>query len=148
MASLQPRLLQIADIAAFKTTELLATDTLHLFQVGPTIGPNTTLSSLTEATFVNYSSVILTHPWLTGLDPVGNGLTKYSQTVAFSAGAITGPETEGGWYITDTLGTTLKAAANFAAPQTFANLNDTLLVQPFIFAPFSADCDMEFIAGA
>ena len=145
--TLQPRSVEVQMIQNGVGLLFASTTKLRLFVAGPTIGPETSLSDLTEATFPGYAAVDLSILPIVGIAPDGSGIAKNSASLLFSAATILTPQMVGGWYATDNPAVNLFAAGMFDAPIAFVNTGDQLVITPFIHAFFMGDSDTEFIAG-
>jgi hypothetical protein len=111
------------------TGNYLAGAKVHLFTNQISISPTTPLTALTEATFDGYSAASIT-TWLTPYsDVLGNAILE-AQIEQFLCTGSTVSETIYGAYLTNTLGTALLMAINFATPVHITQAGDAVIFSP------------------
>lgn len=133
--------LQIATLWAGDATTLGAATAmnLHLAQAAFVPGPNLTVASFTEATFVGYAAIALgTGAQLTFTDPITGMVTIELKPPAGGlhfncSGSTSLPQTIFGYYVTNTGNTTLYGSALFGTPITLTASGQALDVPPLTF---------------
>lgn len=97
---------------------------LHLFDNNFTIAENTVIGDLTEIAFTGYADVLLSDAVDGGIDSNDRDTWTWPNAT-FTATSSSGlPVTAYGYYVTDSAGTTLLWAENFASPYEFAAEGD------------------------
>jgi hypothetical protein len=103
---------------------------IHLFSNNLTIIRTTVLGDLTEIAYPGYASITLSGAVDGGID-ANNWDTWAWPTATFQATSAPGsPVTAYGYYVTDSGGTTLLWAENFATPQVFTLSGDGFTLPP------------------
>lgn len=148
MQTQQTRALQAHDIGFIGSTSFTNTDLMELFTSPTAPVDPLPVASFTRPTYTGYSGLTLADAWLSGIDGSGNGITKNDPGLQFKVTATGPAQVCYGWFITSSDGMTLKAFAFFDAPIAMTNVGDTIIVNPFVYALFLADGDVEFIAGS
>jgi hypothetical protein len=126
------------------------TDKMFLFDSTFVPDQNSTLADFTAAKIpaANVVAFVLASTWVAGLDVVGDWTNIYNGVALFTpAGTATFPFIAGGWYITDTGETGMKAFKTFDGPIAFNTALDTLLIKPSVSGTMDGESDDEFTAG-
>jgi len=145
MLTQQTRLLQVADMGAlsalFPTGSKIRLFTAPLINADPL-----PISAFTEAAFTGYSAVAIA---LTqqGVAPTGQAVLKLLHQAVFTVSTAGATEVIQGWFATDTGGTALLAYGFFDSPINMTNVGDSILLNGFLNATFTADADVEVITG-
>jgi hypothetical protein len=107
----------------------LAVSTINLFNAPYTVGSNTTVASLSPATFTGYAAQALTTVPAPVNDPSLGGVSIFIPSHLFTCTtAPTTPETIYGWWLQDTSGKCV-AAGNFQNPIVIQRVGDTVPLQ-------------------
>ena len=120
----------IAIIDALKAVGNLLDDcVVHLFVNNIAVTASTELADFTEATWNGYAASSAVVWGETYTDSNGDAIT-IGDTKQFHAADPVVAETNYGYYITDTAGTELKFAENFATPIPIVDEDDAVIMTP------------------